>query len=52
MNGQIVKETVFVTLYFTTRLMGAGETTLGDKDSETARNTVGQKTAICVPAAC
>ena len=34
MNGQIVKETVFVTLYFTTRLMGAGETTLGDKDSD------------------
>lgn len=41
MNGQIVKETVFVALCFTPRLMRAGETTLGDKDSEAARNAVG-----------
>lgn len=52
MNGQRAKETVFVTLYFTPRLMWAGETTLGNKDSEGARNTVVQETAICVPAVC
>ena len=52
MNGQRAKETVFVTLYFTPRLMWAGETTFGNKDSEAARNTVVQETAICVPAAC